>query len=209
MSAPKPQLVAPNDPVLNLTAKSVPSEEITLSKTAKEIEKILNVAFGYRKDRKKPTVVGLAAPQIGVSKRIIAVDIGADGKGQLSDLRIYINPKIVWQSNEENEWYEGCWSTSHVCGIVSRPSKIKIQAFTRKGEKIEHEFEGYVARIFQHEIDHLDGKEFVTHITDDDNLHWVEDAEFPKYRDKEAWRNWPNKCPRGEWEKIKGISLKI
>lgn len=197
--------VKPNDPILLRTAEEIPVSEITSEATKSLIEGILTVAFGNRKDMSKPTVVGLAAPQIGISKRIIAVDIGADGKGGLSDLRIYLNPQIVWRSDEESEWYEGCWSTDRVCGVVSRPKKIKIEAYNPKGEKVEEEHEGYVGRIFQHEIDHLNGNEFVTHITDNSKLHWVEDDEFPEYRNNEGWRNWPKKCPRERWNKIKGI----
>ncbi|MGE5042102.1 MAG: peptide deformylase, partial [Candidatus Levyibacteriota bacterium] len=76
---------------------------------------------------------------------------------------------------------------------------------TPEGKEVEEEYSGYTARIFQHEIDHLDGKEFTTHIIDDNNLHWVKDNEFPIYRDKEAWRTWPYKCSRKKWEQIKGI----
>lgn len=207
MSTIKKGLVAPHDPVLNQIAPAVPQEQIASSDTKLEIESILEIAYGFRKDRQKPTVVGLAAPQIGISKRIIAVDIGADGKGQLSDLRIYINPEITWRSKEENEWYEGCWSTDRVCGIVSRPTTVKVKAFTPDSKEIEEEFSGYVARIFQHEIDHLNGQEFITHITNDANLHWVEENEFPAYRNEEAWRNWPHKCPRKKWDKIKSFSI--
>ena len=133
------------------------------------------------------------------------VDIGADGRGKVSDLKVYINPKIVWKSKTKEEWYEGCFSTDRVCGVVSRPKSVRIEAYTREGKKITEKHTGYVARIFQHEVDHLNGFEFVTHIKDDENLHWVEDTEFPEYRDEGAWRTWKTKCPRDRWEKIKGI----
>ena len=148
-------------------------------------------------------MVGLAAPQIGISKRIILVDIGADGHGGVANLRAFINPKITDSSKETNEWYEGCYSTDHVCGIVKRPTKIQISAFNQNGQEIKEEYEGYVARIFQHEIDHLNGREFISYITDDNNLHWVEENEFPEYRNNEAWRTWPRKCSRQTWETIK------
>ena len=48
----------------------------------------------------------------------------------------------------------------------------------------------------------------MTYITNDEDLHWVEDNQFPLYRDKQAWKNWPHKCPRERWEKIKGIDAK-
>ncbi len=205
MATQRPELVAPNDPVLNKIAEAIKVDEITSEETKNIIEKLLNIAYGEQKDRTKPVLVGLAAPQAGISKRIILVDIGADGHGGVSNLQVFINPEIIWHSDDTQEWYEGCYSTDRVCGIVERPASIKLRAFNTKGEEIEQEYSGYVARIFQHETDHLNGNEFVTHITDNSKLHWVEDNEFPLYRDKEAWRTWPNKCPRERWKKMKGI----
>ena len=199
-------LVPPNDPILTQITQPIPLAEITSQETKKLIEKMLDASYGRRKNRSKPTVVGLAAPQIGISKRIIAVDKGADGKGGLSDLQMYINPEIVWKSQEESEWYEGCWSTDRVCGIVSRATTIEVSAYTTEGKKVIERHSGYPARIFQHEIDHLNGKEFVTHITDDAKLHWVEDEEFPSYRENEGWRTWKKTCPREKWEQIKGLN---
>jgi len=196
---------SPTDSILIKIAEKIPKKEITSSKTQRIIEKMLRFAYPEQGDRKKPVLVGLAAPQVKISKRIILVDVGADGHGKVSDLRVFVNPEIVWRSKEKEEWYEGCFSTDGVCGIVSRSKFIKVGAYTRDGNKIEKKFIGYVARIFQHEIDHLNGIEFVKHITDDDKLHWVEDNEFPLYRDKETWRTWPVKCPRKRWNKIKGI----
>jgi peptide deformylase len=195
----KRSLVAPNDPVLVQIAESIPASQITSKKTQGLIEEILDVAYGHRVDRTKPTVVGLAAPQVGISKRIIIVDVGADGKGRISNLKVYINPKIIERSKEEEEWCEGCWSTDKVCGIVSRPKKIKLEAYDRDGKKVIEEHEGYVARIFQHETDHLDGNEFV-------NLHWVEDEQWVEYKNNAGWRTWPHKCPRSTWKKIKGTT---
>jgi peptide deformylase len=201
--------LAPDNPLLSKKSAEVSLVDMSSPETARDIETMLNVAYGEQVERTKPTLVGLAAPQIGISRRIILVDVAADGKGKLGDLRLYINPEIVARSSEENEWYEGCFSTSRVCGIVSRPTDITVRAYAHdsKGEwkPVEEKYSGYTARIFQHEIDHLDGKEFVTHISDDSKLHWVEKEEFPAYRDAGAWRNWPNKCPRDRWERIKGI----
>lgn len=199
------KFVSPNDPILIKVAPKVALSEITSVKTQKQIERMLTSAYGEQSDRTKPVLVGLAAPQIGLSSRIILVDVGADAHGDVNDLRVYINPEISWSSHNNVEWYEGCYSTDRVCGIVSRPDEVKIRAYNQQGEHIEETHQGYIARIFQHEIDHLNGKEFVTHITDDNNLHWVENDEFPEYRDHEAWRNWPKKCPREKWNKIKGV----
>lgn len=199
------RFVAPDDIILIRRAKAIPANKFNSKETQKIIEEMLDIAYGEQGDRKRPVLVGLAAPQIGISKRIILVDIATDGHGKVGDLRLYINPEIIWKSKDEDEWYEGCFSTDRVCGIVNRPRMIKVRAYTRERKRVEEKHSGYVARIFQHEIDHLDGIEFVSHIKDDKKLHWVEDREFPQYRNKEAWRVWTKKCPRERWKKIKGI----
>lgn len=196
----------PSDPLLKKIAKEIPPDTINSSDTKEIIQTMLKVAFGKQKNEKKPIMVGLAAPQIGILKRIILVDVASDGKGKVGNLCIYINPEITWASKKAGEWYEGCYSTGRVCGIVSRPVSIKISGFTLKSRGVatlpsprwkfvEEKHEGYTARIFQHEIDHLNGKVFISHIKDPNKLHWVEEKEFPLYRDQEAWRNWPKKYP--------------
>ena len=199
------KFVLPDNPILTRIAEAIDPKDIHSTEVSKAIEEMFTAAYGEQKDAGKPLLVGLAAPQIGISKRIILVDVIADGKGKVGDLRLYINPEIIWRSKEEAEWYEGCFSTDRVCGVVSRPIWINIRALTKDGEEVEEEYSGYTARIFQHEIDHLDGKEFTTHITDDDKLHWVEKDEFPLYRNQEGWRDWTCKCSRQKWERIKGI----
>ncbi len=199
------KFVAPHDSVLNRIAEPVEIKDIQSPGTQQSIKEMFEVAYGEQEDASKPLLVGLAAPQIGISKRIILVDVKAEGKGSVGDLRLYINPEIIEASEKEGEWYEGCFSTDRVCGIVSRPVTIKIRAYTKEGVMVEEEYSNYTARIFQHEIDHLNGKEFVTHISDDSKLHWVEKDEFPKYRNEQGWRDWENKCPREKWEKIKGV----
>lgn len=177
-------------------AEEIPHNQLGSKETKAIIETMLNIAHGEQKGKKKPIMVGLAAPQIGILKRIILVDVKADGKGRVGNLRVYINPEIIWRSKREGEWYEGCYSTGKICGIVSRPVSIKIKAFgqTPQGWKAKVErHTDYIARIFQHEIDHLNGKVFIDLIKDPDKLHIVEKDEFAFYRNKEAWRNWPKK----------------
>jgi len=115
-----PAFVKPNSPILIKLAKAIPSAEITAKETKETISKMLKVALGEQMDIAKPILVGLAAPQIGISKRIILVDVKANGKGIVGDLRVYINPEIVEVSKETAEWYEGCFSTDRVCGVVER-----------------------------------------------------------------------------------------
>jgi len=201
--------VPPSHPILCKVAEPVTENDLAWPRLATLqdwIQRMWRVAYGEQKDPSKPLLVGLAAPQIGIPKRMILVDVAADGRGKVGDLRLYINPEIISASLETGEWYEACYSTGCVCGIVSRPECIRIRALDVNGHPIEEEHSGYTARIFQHEIDHLNGVEFVSHITDDDKLHWVEAGQFPAYRNNGAWRNWPHTCSRIRWNKIKNGS---
>lgn len=197
----------PNDPLLRQVAEPVKPEEIGTPLFNAIIERMFSVAYGEQTDRQKPLLVGLAAPQIGISKRIILVDLRADGKGRVGDLAVFINPEITRYSSDESEWYEGCFSTGKVCGIVSRPNRVDVMRTFVSGSRHGNEFFGYTARIIQHEIDHLDGKEFISHISDESKLHWVEPDEFPKYRNEGGWRNWPNKCSFSRWNEIKNAPV--
>lgn len=95
--------------------------------------------------------VGLAAPQVGVLKRVIVVDTeGGEGLHKL------INPRIVHEEGEQC-WAEGCLSVPGVYGEVKRPQKVIVEALNEKGEKIRITGEGLLAVALCHEIDHLDG----------------------------------------------------
>lgn len=177
------------------TAKAIPLNKISSKEIKFIIQKMLKIASGEQEDKKKAIMVGLAAVQIGILKKIILVDTKANGTGEIGDMRVYINPEIIWRSKTMNNWYEGCYSIPEVCGIVPRSKSIKIKAYNVAGELIEEKHQDYVARIFQHEIDHLNGTLFVDSITNPDNLHHVKPSEFLEYRNKQAWRNWPKKYP--------------
>lgn len=195
-------ILEPSHPLLSLKADEVTVEEITSAFMQELIYRMKVIAGAERGNPGKTILVGLAAPQIGIGKRIILVDTGANGKGGIVSVKAYINPVIIEKSEEQLEWYEACYSTGQVAGIVKRSRWVTIHAFGEKGERLTETHEGYVARIFQHEIDHLDGKRFPSLIENQQNLHWVEGHEFPLYRNEEAWRHWPTKCPLAKWEAI-------
>ena len=109
--------------------------------------------------------VGLAAPQVGILKRIVVIDIG-DGNAYT-----LINPKIV-ESDGEQTGEEGCLSVPGKSGIVTRPNHVKVKAFNEDMEPIELEGEELLARAFCHEIDHLDGHLYVELAKD--GIHDVE-----------------------------------
>lgn len=94
--------------------------------------------------------VGLAAPQIGVSLRVIVVEFE-------EQLYTVANPEIVWASAETEVADEGCLSIPGLVGKVERPARVRVRAKDAKGKAMGLVAEGWLARIFQHEIDHLDG----------------------------------------------------
>ena len=105
--------------------------------------------------------LGLAAPQIGINKRIIAFRIkGFGGKGKVKpeDFELLVNPRITQARGEKVTMAEGCLSCPEIQVEVSRFPEIKVRALNSQGEKISKRYLDYVARIIQHEIDHLDGK---------------------------------------------------
>lgn len=124
-----------------------------LRKVSKEVDvinsKIVTLLDDMAETMYKEDGVGLAAPQIGVLKRIVVIDAG-EGLIEL------INPKIVAAEGEQVE-VEGCLSIPGVYGEVKRPAKVTVEALNRKGEKIVLKGEELLARAFCHEIDHLDG----------------------------------------------------
>ena len=97
--------------------------------------------------------VGLAAPQVGILKRIVVIDVG---EGPL----VLINPEILETSGEQTG-EEGCLSVPGKSGVVTRPDHVKVKALNEDMEEIELEGEGLLARAFCHEIDHLSGKLYV------------------------------------------------
>lgn len=113
--------------------------------------------------------VGLAAPQVGILKRIVVIDIG---EGPI----ILVNPEILETAGEQTG-EEGCLSLPGKSGTVTRPNYVKVKALNEEMEEVVYEGEGLLARAFCHEIDHLDGHLYVEKV--EGELHSVEyDDEF-------------------------------
>ncbi len=197
----KLSMISPSSELLNQVAQIVPVTDVTTDQIQTIIEGMLEIAHGKQGSTDRPTLVGLAAPQVGVDKRIIVVVTDADGMGHATEFKVYINPEVTAVSKDTNSNREGCYSTGRVCGILKRPSVITITALDRTGKLVTEQYRGFVARIFQHEIDHLNGIRFPDRITDDNDLLWVKEAEFGNFRSN--WQNWPHKCPRTKWQAIK------
>ena len=126
----------------------------------KESREIIQTLIDYFLE--KDDAVGLAAPQIGINKRVIVFrNKGFEGKGKIknaSDFEVIVNPRINQARGEKVTMPEGCLSCPEIQVEVSRFPEIKVRAIDAKGEKVNKRYLDYVARVIQHEIDHLDGK---------------------------------------------------
>ncbi|WP_217270663.1 peptide deformylase [Kroppenstedtia pulmonis] len=134
------KIVLVPDPILKEKAKTVTKFNSRLHKLLDDMADTMYDAPG----------VGLAAPQVGISKRVIVVD---DGQGLIE----VVNPELSRMSGEQLDPPEGCLSIPGLLGEVRRAEKVHLKGQDRNGEPFELEAEGYLARILQHEVDHLNG----------------------------------------------------
>jgi len=122
--------------------------------------------------------VGLAAPQVGVSERTIVVETPKEeeeaGSGRLY---VVVNPEIVRASQEQVDGIEGCLSIPGYVGEVTRHEAVTIKGYDLQGRKIRIKAQGFLARVFQHEIDHLEGILFIDQLTAPDRIWQVEEGE--------------------------------
>lgn len=136
------------DPILRQKAKKVEVFDENLDSILEEMIETMYVEDG----------VGLAAPQVGLSLRMFVMDYG---EGPIK----VVNPQIVEKSEETEVDEEGCLSLPDIFEDVERARWIRVRFQNEKGEWVEAEYEGYPARVFQHEYDHLDGILFIDRIS--------------------------------------------
>lgn len=140
------------DPRLRKVAEPVEVVDDTIRKLVDDMAETMYAAPG----------VGLAAPQIGESRRIFIMDIAKEEEP--SDLRVFINPEIV-ERHGEIAWEEGCLSFPGAREEITRAERIRVRALDRDGKTFELVFEGLAAVAVQHENDHLDGKLMIDHLS--------------------------------------------
>jgi peptide deformylase len=107
--------------------------------------------------------IGLAAPQIGVMKRVIVMDCVKDPELAARPM-VLLNPQVVWSSEDRSTYEEGCLSIPEQYAEVDRPSEVRVQWMGLDGGLYEEQFAGLWATCVQHEIDHLDGKLFIDYL---------------------------------------------
>ena len=130
------------DPVLKSSATPVDRFDESLRRQVARMAGIMNDAYG----------VGLAAPQLGVSQRLLVYRVGPD-----APVIVLANPEIEWASDDSEGLEEGCLSIPGITVDVERPVHVRVRALDEQGEPRSVEASGLEARVIQHEIDHLDG----------------------------------------------------
>ncbi len=150
------------NPILAKKAKTI--KDIHAPDTKKLIKDLID-------SMRANNLVGMAAPQIWISKRIFITEIRETKFRKAKDadtLKIFINPTITWRSQKSWVMYEWCWSVAYskIFAPVKRSSTIIIEAYNEHREKNCLKIDGLLARVIQHEYDHLDGVCFTEHITD-------------------------------------------
>jgi len=145
-------LIAP-DPRLKAVSEEIRAVDADVRRLADDMLESMYAADG----------IGLAAIQIGIPKRVLVMDLARkDGK---NEPRVFINPKILWTSEETAVCQEGCLSVPDIWEEVERPAQIRAEYLDREGRPQSLEAEGLLATCLQHEIDHLEGILFVDHLS--------------------------------------------
>jgi peptide deformylase len=139
------------DPRLRTVARPVTAFDDRLRKLVADMAETMYEAPG----------VGLAASQVDVHERIVVIDTSETK----DDLQVFINPEIVWASDEQIECEEGCLSVPGIYDAVTRPARVRVKAVDERGAAFELDCTGLLAVCVQHEMDHLLGKVFVEYLS--------------------------------------------
>ncbi|HUC60764.1 MAG TPA: peptide deformylase [Alphaproteobacteria bacterium] len=147
-----PIITAP-DPRLKLRSKPVARVDAEIRRLMDDMLETMYAAPG----------IGLAAPQVGVTKRVLVLDVAREGETPAP--LCLANPEILWTSDERGSFEEGCLSLPDQYAPVERPVRCRVRFLDRDDELREIEAEGLLATCIQHEIDHLEGTLFVDHLS--------------------------------------------
>jgi len=150
--AARPILILP-DPRLRLVSKPVTKVDAEVRKLVDDMFETMYGAPG----------IGLAAIQVGVRRRIVTMDLAK--KDEPRNPKVYINPELVWASEERSTYEEGCLSIPEYYEEVERPAQVRVRYSDLSGNEQEVEANGLLATCLQHEIDHLNGVLFIDHIS--------------------------------------------
>lgn len=139
------------DPRLHKVAKPVTVFDDRLKQLIADMAETMYAAPG----------VGLAASQIDVHEQLVVIDVSETN----DQLQVFINPEIIWASEEKKVYDEGCLSVPGIYDGVERPAEVKVKALDAQGQSFELQADGLLAVCIQHEMDHLKGKVFVEYLS--------------------------------------------
>ena len=138
-----------------------------LKKTSQPVERVDDELRGLVDDMLATMYdapgIGLAAVQIGIPRRLLVVDLAKDD--QPKSPMAFINPEIVWSSDDLSEYEEGCLSIPEVFDNIQRPAEVRVSYLDRLGKQHEDVYDGLMATVLQHEIDHLNGILFIDYLS--------------------------------------------
>ncbi len=155
------KLVYYPDPRLRETARPVARADEELREAAARMFEVMYRARG----------IGLAGPQVGVSRRIVVANLEGPERKKEGE-QVFVNPEIVERSGEMKE-EEGCLSLPGMYAVIQRAERVKVRYHDLEGKAFERETQGLEAKLFQHEIDHLDGILIVDKMTPADLKQWA------------------------------------
>lgn len=136
------------------------------------IEDMMVATLDWEDSRKHEVGVALAAIQVDKPLRVVIIRNNFDNKEERG-FRVFINPEITKYEGEIEEDFEGCLSVRDIYGKVPRNTKVRVKALGTDGKEVRLTAEGFLARVFQHEIDHTNGKLFIDHIKDSSEAFFV------------------------------------
>jgi peptide deformylase len=149
-------------PVLRAKARPVDAEDLRDPAFQRLIDDMIETMREY-------DGVGLAAPQVHVSKRLAVIESHRNPRypdAPEFPLSVLVNPVLTPLTDEPFEWWEGCLSIPGLRGLVRRPARVRVEALDREGRPFAREVEGFTATVHQHEVDHLDGVVFLDRMQD-------------------------------------------
>ena len=160
MPASKDDIIVLPNPHLRLKSRRV---AIVTDEIRQAIQDMVDATVDWEASREHEVGVALAAVQIDELYKIIVIREDFENKDN-KVFKVFINPEITKVEGELEEDYEGCLSVTDIYGKVLRYNKIRVRAMNESGKVIRVKAEGFLARVFQHEIDHINGKMFVDHL---------------------------------------------
>ena len=156
------KILTDGNPTLKKRCRPVTNFDAKLAELLEDMKQTMVQANG----------VGLAAPQVGILRRVVVVDTG-------EEVLELVNPRILEESGEQ-DGLEGCLSVPGRYGLVKRPDHVRLEAQDRNGEWYEYEGEGLIARCFCHELEHLEG-----HLYTEKAYHMLTEEEYRKLMEQE------------------------